>query len=231
MKKYGLIGYPLGHSFSKAYFDKKFSTLGVHCQYNNYAIETLDTLPRGLDGFSVTLPHKQNVMPLLDSLDQAAAQIGAVNCVDKNLRGYNTDVIGFAKSLLGLIGEARPDALVLGTGGASLAVKYVLDNLNIDYYTVSRGGDLRYDNLTKEMVSECKLIINTTPLGMFPDVDNAPAIPYEAIGAEHYMFDLVYNPAKTLFLSEGLRRGAFCKSGIEMLVEQAEAAWEIWNRS
>lgn len=232
MKKFGLIGYPLGHSFSKRYFTKKFEADAVtDCRYDNYEIEDLTELPKGLSGFNVTIPHKQHVMPLLLSIDPAAAKVGAVNCVDCNLRGYNTDVIGFERSLLGLIRGERPSALVLGTGGAARAVVYVLNRLNIEYIQISRSGKVRYDNLSKQTVDEHKLIINTTPLGMYPNIEKAPELPYDSISTGHYLYDLVYNPSETRFLHEGRLRGAWVKNGIEMLNEQAEAAWEIWNRS
>lgn len=230
MKKFGLVGYPLGHSFSKGYFQQKFQTENIlDCQYDNYSIETLTQIPANLSGFNVTIPHKQNIMPLLKSIDDAAVQIGAVNCVDVNLRGYNTDAIGFEQSLLAMIGEQRPRALVFGTGGASRAVVYVLKRLSIEYIHISRSGQTRYDNLSAETIKSHKLIINTTPLGMYPKTDAAPEIDYNLIGEGHYLYDLVYNPAETKFLREGRVRGAWVKNGLEMLYLQADAAWKIWN--
>lgn len=231
MRRFGLIGFPLGHSFSKGYFEAKFVREGVaDCRYDNYEIEHLTAIPQGLAGFNVTIPHKQNIIPLLKNTDAAALKIGAVNCVDRNLCGYNTDVIGFEKSLLQLLSGDRPRALVLGTGGASKAVVFVLEKLEIEFLQVSRQGSLTYDNLDTESVRSHKLIINTTPLGMYPKTDAAPKLPYEAIGSGHYLYDLVYNPAETRFMHEGRVRGALVKNGIEMLRGQAEAAWEIWNR-
>lgn len=230
MKKFGLIGYPLGHSFSKGFFLQKFrSEMLENYSYDNYEVETLTAIPTGLDGFNVTIPHKQNIIPLLSSIDSAAERIGAVNCVDRNLRGYNTDVIGFEISLLGLIGNDRPRALVLGTGGAARAVCYVLNKLEIDYIQVSRSGVQRYDNLTNQQIADHHLIINTTPLGMYPKIDSAAELNYDMISRNHYLYDLVYNPAETLFLHQGRVRGAWVKNGVEMLREQALAAWRIWN--
>lgn len=231
MKRFGLLGFPLGHSFSKSFFEKKFASENLtDCRYDNYEIELLATLPNGLSGMNVTIPHKQTVIPLLRSIDPVALAVGAVNCVDHNLRGYNTDVIGFSKSLQHLIGTERPRALVLGTGGAARAVAYVLSELGIEFRYVSRSGELNYDNLSSEIVAEHRLIINTSPVGMFPNISGTPNLPYDALGEDHYLFDLVYNPAQTRFLYEGRVRGAWVKSGVEMLYEQAEAAWEIWNR-
>lgn len=231
MRRFGLIGYPLGHSFSKGYFERKFRDEDISdCSYGNYEIEKLTEIPNDLCGFSVTIPHKQNIIPLLQSLDDAARKIGAVNCVDRNLCGYNTDAIGFELSLLSLIGNARPLALVLGTGGAAKAVVYVLEKLGVDYLQISRSGEYRYDNLTAQVLADRKLIINTTPLGMHPKVETLPQLPYEAIGSGHYLYDVVYNPAETAFMRQGRMRGAWVKNGIEMLRLQAEAAWEIWNR-
>lgn len=232
MKKFGLIGFPLGHSFSKNYFEQKFIREVISdCSYDNYEIEQLSEIPAGLTGFNVTIPHKQHIIPLLRSIDAAAEQVGAVNTVDRNLCGYNTDVIGFEQSLLQLIGNDRPCALVLGTGGAAKAVTYVLRKLGIDYRQISRTGALTYHTLSDDMIRNHKLIINTTPVGMFPQIDAAPELNYEAIQSGHYLYDLVYNPAETRFMREGRIRGAWVKNGLEMLQSQAEAAWHIWNHA
>lgn len=236
MRKFGLVGYPLGHSFSRGFFERKFRRENLtDCTYENFEIEHLEQLPRGLDGFNVTIPHKQTVIRMLESLDEAAATIGAVNCVDRNMRGFNTDVLGFEKSLTGMLEGQRPAALVLGTGGASRAVRYVLDKLGMQYTQVSRvarrgHGVISYDELTSEVLDSHRLIINTTPLGMSPHTSEAPRLDYTVLGNEHFVFDLVYNPAETMLLRLARRRGATVKNGYEMLVEQAEQAWRIWNR-
>lgn len=246
MKRYGLIGFPLSHSFSKKYFSEKFSTAGItNCSYENFEISSIDKFPElissnDISGLSVTIPYKQEIIPFLDKLSVDAEGIGAVNTIkiDKSkgglLIGHNTDVIGFRSSLLGLIGEYRPDALVLGTGGAAKAVIFVLKSLGINAKLVSRKSDhtksiLSYSDLSEEMIKNNKLIINTTPLGMFPNTDSQPALPYDAIGNTHFLFDLTYNPVVTSFLRLGHEQGASIKNGQEMLELQADAAWEIWN--
>lgn len=230
MTKLGLIGHPLEHSFSKKYFEQKFLKEGLEeFSYENYSVEELVELPKDLFGFNVTIPYKQKVIPMLRSIDPTAREVGAVNCVDVNLRGHNTDVVGFRESLLQLIREERPKTLVFGSGGASLAVQYVLKSLGMKCRVVSRKGELNYDNLTMELIEEHKLLINTTPLGTYPDIDSSPDIPYDAIGEKHFIYDLVYNPSYTTFIKNGSRRGAWVKCGIHMLILQAEEAWEIWN--
>lgn len=247
MKRYGLIGYPLGHSFSQGFFTEKFRTEGLDgCGYSNYPLASIAELPdliasqAELEGLNVTIPYKQAVIPYLDELDPRANEIGAVNCIrilrngkEVVLKGYNTDMPGFEASLLDLIGERRPDALVLGTGGASKAVACALRRLNIRFHLVSRSGDgkemLSYAGLTPEWIGKSPLIINTTPLGTFPHTESLPDIPYEAVGREHFLHDLVYNPAETAFLRQGRMRGATVKNGYAMLVGQAERSWEIWN--
>ncbi len=245
MKRYGLIGFPLGHSFSKGWFARMFAAEGrTDCVYENYPLASIDELPGmiaqnpDLEGFNVTIPYKEAVMPCLDELDPQAAAVGAVNCVkivreggEVRLRGYNTDVYGFRRSLLSMLGAARPDALILGTGGAAKAVVYVLENEGINYMMVSRRageGRLAYEALTPELVERTPLIVNTTPLGMFPAVEVRPEIPYEAVGSGHFLYDLVYNPAETAFLHAGRVRGAAVMNGCAMLVAQAERSWEIW---
>ena len=243
MRRYGLVGYPLGHSFSKSYFTEFFRRENLpDCSYENFAIESIRQIERvvstpELCGFNVTIPYKQQIIPYLDSLSSEAEAIGAVNCVKVlggKLHGYNTDCYGFRLSLLDLIGENRPAALVLGSGGASKAVGYALRQLGIEYRLVSRTPDsqsLSYDALDEETMRSHRLIINTTPLGMYPDTNSAPQIPYGLIGKGHYMYDLVYNPAQTLFMARGAERGAETMNGAKMLRLQAEKSWEIWNQA
>ena len=240
MKKYVLIGFPLSHSFSPAYFKKKFEDLGIEdCEYKAYPIPHIIEVQKLLDehvlGFNVTIPYKQDIIDFLKEMDPCAAEIGAVNCVrniDGHLYGYNTDEYGFRMSLLELIGDSFDgEALVLGTGGAAKAVFYVLKELGIPYNIVSRKQDcLNYEQLTPEIIDRYKLIINSTPVGMHPHNDECPHIPYEGISENHYLYDLIYNPAETLFLRYGKERGAKIKNGADMLILQAEKSWEIWNQ-
>lgn len=245
MKVYGLIGYPLSHSFSKGFFAEKFSRENIQgCLYDNFPLENIGLFPQiwqqqpELKGINVTIPYKQEVIPYLDVLSDAVKEIGAVNCIrleaNGQLRGFNTDVTGFRRSLEPLLQPQHTKALVLGTGGAAKAVKYVLKELNIPFLEVSRTASataIAYEDLTEELMEQHTLVINTTPLGMYPKVDTAPPIPYEAITAAHLLYDLVYNPAIPLFLEKGAARGATIKNGHEMLILQAEASWEIWNDS
>jgi Shikimate 5-dehydrogenase len=238
---YGIIGYPLGHSFSPAYFADKFQQEGIDAVYNAYPLADIAEFPQLLQanpqlrGLNVTIPHKQAVIPYLNELDVEAETIGAVNCIDiRNgiTKGYNTDAAGFELSLLPLLSADHTHALVLGTGGASLAVAYVLGKLGIAFRYVSRNaqqGHYTYDALTPDIIQQHKLIINTTPLGMHPDTSSLPALPYEAIGASHLLYDLIYNPEETAFLAAGRQQGAAVKNGLEMLQLQAEASWHIWN--
>ena len=240
---YGLIGYPLSHSFSAGFFNRKFADEGTDAEYLTFPIASITEFPgllqnnTGLRGLNVTIPYKEAVIACLNDVDNVAAQIGAVNCItirQGRLKGYNTDVIGFEKSLLPLLQPQHNAALVLGTGGASKAVTFVLRKLGIPYQCVSRSGAehvITYSELTPDIISSHRLIINTTPLGMFPDVSNSPAIPYSALTTDHLLFDLVYNPAETLFLLNGRATGATTKNGLEMLELQALAAWEIWNNA
>ena len=240
---YGLIGYPLGHSFSERYFAEKFSAnqmTGV--SYRNFPLERIDLLPvllrehPDLCGFNVTIPYKEQVIPYLDRVDDEAVRIGAVNCVridNGKLTGYNADIYGFENSLLTLIGTERPAALVLGSGGASKAVKYVLTRLGMPYKEVSRtkkADNLTYGELTPQVMTDHRLIVNTTPLGTFPDTESAPDIPYGLLSPHHFLFDLVYNPPLTRFLASGQKQGAAIQNGYDMLVGQAEKSWEIWTR-
>jgi shikimate dehydrogenase len=244
MKVYGLIGYPLSHSFSKGFFAKKFAREGIkECVYESFPIPDIHDLPAllaqypNLQGLNVTIPYKEAVMPFLDELSPAAAQIRAVNCIHfRNGRkiGHNTDAIGFRRSLEPLLKPHHRKALVLGTGGAAKAVQYVLDSLSIPYKLVSRQAaaeTISYEQLDAATMASHTLIINTTPLGMYPNVTAAPALPYEQLGDKHLLYDLVYNPAVTAFLQQGADRGATVKNGHEMLILQAEASWEIWNNS
>lgn len=240
MVRFGLIGHPLGHSFSKTYFSEKFDREGIDACYENFNLDNLEALRAllrqhpDLCGFNVTIPYKEAILPYLDLLDPVAAEIGAVNTVkvmtDGRLKGYNTDVIGIEASLQDVLAKKN---LVLGTGGASKAVQYVLRMHGLPYHLVSRSserGSFTYDQLTLEIIQEHRLIINATPVGMAPFVDEAPMIPYEALTPEHVLFDLIYNPEETLFLKHGRENGAQTVNGLEMLHAQADASWEIWNK-
>ena len=247
MKTFGLVGYPLGHSFSQDYFTKKFAAEKIDAQYLNFQIEDIALFPEkvltidGLSGLNVTIPYKQKVMQYLDEIDETAQKVGAVNVVKiirdgskMRLRGCNSDVVGFENSLRPQLKPCHTSAYILGTGGASKAVRYVLEKLNISYQFVSRNADaanniLSYQQLTSELVENHKLIVNCTPLGMSPKIDACPEIPYQAIGAEHLCFDLIYNPEETLFLKKAKEQGATIKNGLDMLIGQAVRAWEIWN--
>ena len=244
MRKFGLIGYPLGHSFSKKYFSEKFVREGIQgCQFELYPIESISEFPQlmdgeaSLEGLSVTIPYKEQVIPYLDALDPACAQIGAVNCIRIRAgkkTGYNTDYLGFKHSLQSWLGTEIPNALVLGTGGASKAVQQALQDLETSYRIVSRNqieGQLTYDNLRDqpEWLASHPLIINTTPLGTYPQVEDLPNIPLEQLHAAHRVYDLVYNPPITRLMQECIARGGTAKNGQDMLELQAEAAWSIWN--
>ena len=210
--------------------------------YHNFPLERIDLLPAllrehpDLCGFNVTIPYKEQVIPCLDQIDEEAVRIGAVNCVrveNGKLTGYNADIYGFENSLLTFIGSERPAALVLGSGGASKAVKYVLARLGMSYKEVSRtkrSDNLTYGELTPQIMTDHRLIVNTTPLGTFPNTESAPDIPYELLSPRHFLFDLVYNPPLTRFLEWGRKQGASIQNGYDMLVGQAEKSWEIWNR-
>jgi shikimate dehydrogenase len=246
LHKYGLIGYPLGHSFSVPYFKEKFEKEGIDAVYQNYplvAISEFENLVQKepeLMGLNVTVPYKQQILKYLDALNDTARTIQAVNTIcfcrkEKHLAlvGHNTDVIGFERSLKEHIQEHHTAALVLGTGGSSKAVTFVLDKLGISFQMVSRsrGEDrLSYEDLNEEMVDMNPLIINTTPMGMHPDIYTYPPIPYKALTTAHLLFDLVYNPPKTQFLVRGEEHGARGVNGYDMLVYQAEGSWELWSR-
>ena len=239
---YGIIGYPLSHSFSPAFFNKKFEAEGINALYTALPIPDIALFPQllidnpRLKGLNVTIPYKQSVMPYLDELNDEAEKVGAVNCIavrNGKTKGYNTDVIGFERSLGPLLQPQHAYALILGTGGASKAVAYVLKQKGIAYKLVSRtakAGMLTYADITPAMLSKYKFIINTTPLGMYKDLTGCPALPYDALGSEHLVYDLVYNPAETRFLALAKAQGAVIKNGLDMLHLQAMAGWEIWNR-
>ena len=246
MKKlYGLIGRNISYSFSRSYFTEKFKVLGLddhlYVNFDLDRIQDMETavLPRldEIGGLNVTIPYKEEVMRYLQELDPEAESIGAVNTIkvsaEGRLKGFNTDAFGFESSLSRRLEEQHRAALILGTGGASKAVAYVLGKLGIRYWFVSRGAsrtdNFNYADLNEEVMATHKLIVNCTPLGTYPDTEKKPDIPYELIGASHLLFDLIYNPEKTSFLIEGERRGAKILNGREMLERQADRAWEIWN--
>jgi len=248
MKEFAIIGYPLTHSFSPIYFNEKFKKLNlIEYIYNKYPLTSIEEFPdliknnNNLIGLNVTIPYKEQVIKYLDILDETARSIGAVNTIkitrqDEKviLKGFNTDAYGFMNSFKPLLKEYHKKALILGTGGASKAVVYVLKNLNIDFLFVSRKpkaeNHISYNDLfNKKILSDYLIVINTTPLGMYPDSNTKPEIPYDQITEYHYLYDLIYNPDETLFLKEGKKRNATIKNGLEMLYLQAEKAWEIWN--
>lgn len=238
--QYGLIGYPLGHSFSPAYFAAKFAREGISAKYGAFPLERIEDLPaliearQDLRGLNVTTPHKQAVIPYLHALSGDAGVIGAVNCISMRagrLGGYNTDWTGFRDSLKPLLQAHHTAALVLGNGGASLAVRYALHKMNLPFLVVSRRqgeASLLYSDVTPAILRQHPIIINTTVLGT--EGKGCPDLPFEALRADHLLFDLVYNPAVTPFMKEGLKRGATVSNGLDMLERQAEASWEIWQR-
>lgn len=246
MRRFGLIGYPLGHSFSKKYFADKFEKEQItDCEYELYQLESIDELPalvksvKGLVGLNVTIPYKEQVLKYLDEIDPKAESIGAVNTIKvqgKKLIGFNTDYIGFKESLVKFVGpNSMPEkALILGTGGASKAVKVALEDLGIEFQFVSRNseeGQLSYEDVntsTLQHLNTHKLVVNTTPLGTAPNTESLPDLPYQHLTENHYLYDLVYNPLKTAFMQKGIDAKCWVKNGLEMLHGQAEAAWEIW---
>ncbi len=242
MRLFGLIGFPLSHSFSKKYFTDKFEKEGlINCRYENFQIPSIDQLKdvlakTGLEGFNITIPYKAQVLSFLHDASEVVKKIRACNCVlirDGKLQGFNTDVIGFEGSLKNQLEPSiHKKALILGTGGSARAVEFVLVKLGIPYRNVSRKPSAKsfsYEQVTPEVIKEYKLIINTTPLGLFPNVVEAPPLPYDQLNTEHFLFDLIYNPEKTLFLKKGEAKGAKIRNGYEMLVLQAEENWKIWN--
>ncbi len=246
MKKYGLIGYPLGHSFSRNFFNEKFHSENIDAEYVNFEIPSIKELPSvllanpNLVGLNVTIPYKEQVIPYLDELDKDAAAIGAVNVIKvvhqkgkTKLIGYNSDVLGFTQSIEPLLESQHKKALILGTGGASKAINYGLTKLGLECKFVSRSpreGMLTYKELTPEIMNEYKVIVNCTPVGMYPHADKYPDIPYECLTPNHLLYDLLYNPDTTLFMKKGADRGAVTKNGLEMLLLQAFGAWDIWNK-
>ena len=245
MDKYGLIGYPLGHSFSVSYFNQKFADEGINAKYENFEIPTIDVLPEVLDknpnlkGLNVTIPYKEKVIPFLDSISPEARAIGAVNVIrvthEKNktiLKGFNSDVIGFTRSIEPLLDSFHKQALILGTGGASKAIEFGLKSLGLKTMKVSRSvkpGTIRYQDITPEMMKDWNVIINCTPCGMYPHSDECPQLPYEAMDSHTLLYDLIYNPDETLFMKNGKANGAIVKNGLEMLLLQAFASWEFWH--
>jgi len=247
IRKFGLIGFPLTHSFSRKFFTEKFSDEGIEAEYLNFEIEDISQLPHliasnpDLAGINVTIPYKEQVMKFLDFTDEAASKIKAVNTIrihrsahQTSLLGYNTDIPGFQESIRPMLQKYHQKALVLGTGGASKAVVKAFENLHIETILVSRNpeekGELSYSDLDEDVMSSYKIIVNTTPIGTYPNIEGCPAIPFELITSKHLLFDLVYNPEVTEFLKQGKLRGAVTKNGLEMLHLQALASWEIWNR-
>lgn len=246
---YGLIGFPLTHSFSQNFFNQKFESEGINAEYINFEIADIGDLMEvfashpTLSGLNVTIPYKEQVIPYLDAMDPIAAEIGAVNVIriirkpgmpdnDFLLKGYNSDIIGFGDSIAPLLTPSRKKALVLGTGGASKAVACALRRLGVEPLPVSRTekeGAITYGQLTKHIMESHKIIVNTTPLGMYPHTDECPDIPYHMLDSECLCYDLIYNPDTTLFMQRSRQYGAEVKNGLEMLLLQAFASWNIWN--
>ncbi len=249
MNTYGLIGYPLGHSFSRKFFTEKFATEGIDAQYLNFEIPSIEEFPEiiknnpTLRGLNVTIPYKQQVMQYLDDISEEAKAIGAVNVVkcqmstvncQLHLTGYNSDVIGFVESIKPLLKPHHKKALILGTGGASKAIRYGLEKkLGMKTLFVSRSareGMITYEEVTAEVLKEYEVIVNCSPVGMYPHVDECPSLPYEALNENNLLYDLVYNPLETLFMKKGAAQGATVKNGLEMLHLQAIASWEFWEK-
>ena len=245
MEKYGLIGYPLGHSFSKNYFNEKFENEGISAKYINFEIPNIQNLPEviesnpELQGFNVTSPYKEKVISYLDSVSPEARAIGAVNVVKVThkgnkvvLKGYNSDVIGFTRSIEPMLEPCHKKALILGTGGASKAINYGLKSLGLETLFVSRferENTIQYEKITPEIIKEYNVIVNCTPVGMYPHADECPLLPYEAMDTHTLLYDLIYNPDQTLFMRKGAEHGATVKNGLEMLLLQAFASWEFWK--
>lgn len=241
MTKFGIIGYPLGHSFSKGFFTEKFARESIDAQYLNFEIPDVAMLPDvlrnnpELRGLNVTLPHKQSVIPFLDEMSKEAKEIGAVNVIrvrNGKLKGFNSDIIGFTNSIKPLLMPHHKKALILGTGGASKAICVGLNRLGIEWTYVSRSpreGMITYEDITAETLQAYTVIVNCSPVGMFPNVAQAPEIPYDCLSDKHLLFDLVYNPEETLFMKKGREQGATVKNGLEMLHLQAVASWDFWN--
>ena len=247
MKKYGLLGYPLGHSFSRNYFNQKFEAERIDAEYLNFEIPEIKEIKNvikenpELNGLNVTIPYKEQVIPYLDDLDEDARLIGAVNVIKFSkglfgkvkLKGYNSDIIGFKQSIEPLLKEHHRKALILGTGGASKAVFQGLKQLGVASTFVSRKAKefcITYEEITPKVMEQYTVIVNTTPLGMYPNVNACPDIPYDLLTSDHLLYDLLYNPDETLFMRKGKEKGAVVKNGLEMLLLQAFAAWEIWQK-
>lgn len=245
MDKYGLIGLPLGHSFSMGYFNEKFESEHIDAEYFNFEIPNIGELKAVLDtnpelkGLNVTIPYKQQIIPFLNEITKEAKEIGAVNVVKVTrkgnkiaLKGYNSDVVGFTQSIKPLLEPCHKKALILGTGGASKAVAYGLKSLGIETLFVSRSkkeGNITYEDVTPELIYEYKVIVNCTPVGMYPNFDDYPPLPYSSLDNHNLLYDLIYNPDETTFLAKGRQQGAITKNGLEMLLLQAFASWEFWN--
>lgn len=245
MDKYGLIGYPLGHSFSISYFNQKFTDEGIDARYENFEIPTIDLLPEILDsnpnlrGLNVTIPYKEKVISYLDTISPEARSIGAVNVIRVThegsktiLKGFNSDVIGFTRSIEPMLEKYHRKALILGTGGASKAINFGLKSLGLETLFVSRyekEGTIQYKEITPDVIKEYNVIVNCTPCGMYPHTEECPDLPYEAMDNHTILYDLIYNPDETLFMKKGMKYGASTKNGLEMLLLQAFASWEFWN--
>lgn len=245
MDKYGLIGYPLGHSFSISYFNQKFEDEAIDAVYENFEIPTIELLPEvlasnpNLRGLNVTIPYKEKVISYLDAISPEARAIGAVNVIkvthegrNVSLKGYNSDVIGFTRSIEPMLEKYHKKALILGTGGASKAVSYGLKSLGLETVFVSRyekEGTIQYKDVTPDVVREYNVIVNCTPCGMYPHTEECPQLPYEAMDSHTILYDLIYNPDQTLFMKRGAEHGASTKNGLEMLLLQAFASWEFWH--
>lgn len=245
MDKYGIIGFPLGHSFSPGYFNEKFHNEGIDAVYDCYELAGIDAFLEvlasnpNLKGLNVTIPYKEKVMEFLDTVSPEARAIGAVNVIKvshengkASTTGYNSDVIGFTRSIEPLLEKCHKKALILGTGGAAKAVEYGLHSLGLETVMVSRyerPGTIRYEDVTPEVISEYNVIVNCTPVGMQPHTEECPPLPYEAMDRHTLLYDLIYNPDETLFLKKGKAQGALVKNGLEMLLLQANVSWEIWN--
>ncbi|WP_339886114.1 shikimate dehydrogenase [Polaribacter vadi] len=244
-KLYGLLGKNISYSFSRGYFTDKFEKLKLKkSKYVNFDLQNIEDFPTIIDenehlkGINVTIPYKEEIIPFLSKIDKTAKKIGAVNTIKftkrGNLKGYNSDVVGFENSLIPLLKKHHKRALILGTGGASKAIAYALKRNDIKYKFVSRNPEgkkeISYDSLTKEVMENYTIIINSTPLGTFPDIDKCPNIPYQFITKNHILYDLIYNPAISTFLSKGKEKEAITKNGLQMLELQAEESWRIWNQ-
>ena len=242
MKRYGLIGYPLSHSFSEKYFSEKFIREEIEdCSYELFPLENIEDVRllfevnKDLEGLNVTIPYKETVIQYLDDLDEVAEKIGAVNCIkidEIQKIGYNTDHAGFRDSIKNLIKKHHHKALILGTGGSSKAIAFALKEIGLDFKYVSRTkkeNQFIYEDLNKSIIDEYPVIINCSPVGMFPHINTCPQIPYEFLSKHNLLFDLIYNPEKTMFMEKGQQQGAIIKNGLEMLKLQAEYAWDIWN--